>query len=323
MATLSVNVNTSYATGASGQLGIVPTHILPGVIMALRARTKMIKFISKDYSNEIAKYGDAVAYEKLTGSPSIVNLATTPVTYSKQFTFTYDRILLDRYIGIPFRVDELEQLLPINAQSKWDSFIKATVYVLDDYIEADVAGLHASMTNGYDITGGLSKNHFPILEDQISHNSKDDPGPWIFLVSRGDFLNLTSDNDLRDLSYTGTMNVLRQANIFQLANINAIRWRHIPEVAITSPSGYSKLYHNILMNSRAIQILPRRLGVPKMSTNTSFFEWLDEETGLIFRMRVTFDGESGQAGWNILLEILYGIKLMFTEYAMDVTTMHA
>jgi hypothetical protein len=324
---LDVNYNYSWPTGSNTQLGIVPTQIMPGIREAFRFQAQMIRYVQKDLSFLVANAGDTIVYEKLTGSPTAVDFTSSPtdnITYQTPFTLGKDSIVIDRYIGFPFVVRELEQLLPTNSQEKWDSFIRATSGACADYLEADIAALYTEMSNSYNIDGGINKSHFPILEDRISYNSFDNYGPWILFMSRHDFLNLTSDTDLQNQSYAGTTQVLRDANIFKLSNINALRWRHIIDVDVSSSqsSSYNKLYHNILMSPRAIQIVPRRLGVPKMATSTLFVEIMDRETGVTYRLRFFFNPNLKQPGWQIVLEILYGIKLYYDEYAMDVTTLH-
>jgi len=320
MANIETHFNTSTITGANTQIGTVTNHILPEVILALREEIWMLKLCSRDFEPTIAQYGDTITYEKILGVPDIVDLSTDGTLTFSDFTVSNDYCTLDRYVGCVYAVKELEMLLAQNSTQHWDGFMANTIKKIAEYVEADVKGLYASMTNTYGINGPLTKAHYPIIRRYMKRSTKE-RGPWAFLVSDYDYTNLISDTDLMNFGFTNETRLLRNAMLLNtMFNIATIDDSTIPDVAITSPAGYNTMFHNICFDKKAIQFFSRRLGIPKMFTSTVFMEVIDKDSGLAFRIRIIGNAQRKQPRYEIVFEILYGIKLKYDEFAMDVTT---
>jgi hypothetical protein len=324
MANITTHFNTSSVAGADTQLGVVANQVLPLVQTALREEVWMLSLCSKDFEPTIAKYGDTITYEKILGMPDIVDLSTDTTLTFTEFEVTNDYAQLDRYIGCMYAVKELDMLLPQNSQLHWNGFMENTVKKIIEYMEVDILGLHASMTNTVFINGPLGKSNYPAIRLSLKQSSKR-RGPWFFLVSDHDFTNLISDTDLQNFGFSNQMNTLQFAALpSRLFNMVTIDHSLIPyaSVSSSSPSTYNRLYHNIAFDRQAIQFFSRRLGIPKMFTSVTFMEVIDRDSGITYRIRIIPNAQRTQPRYEIVFEVLYGIKLFRDEFACDVTTLH-
>lgn len=325
MGTITMNVNTSALTGADTQLGIVPNQLIPVVITALRDEIWLLRLCAKDLSNEIAQKGDTITWEKVTGTLNVVDFTTDAVLTFQNYTVTTDYAQLDRWIGIPYTVKELSQLLPHNPQGKWNAFRENVVKVLAEYIEDDLLGLYASMSYSHDCNGPLGRTQYPTIKRKAKQNSKS-RGPWYLLISDYDAEALQDDTNLLNYGFSQNTTMLQKGVLFSpLYNIITIDHSMIPYTSISSPGTYTRQYNNILFQQEAIQFFSRSLGIPKQMNNIAnpmFVTVTDQASGLSFRMRIYYNHQRTQPRYEIVLEVLYGIKLYKDELAMVVNTQH-
>jgi hypothetical protein len=325
MADLIINWNRSLAAGADTQMGAVPNHILPMVITKLRNKLWLLRTCQTDFQPIIAQYGDRITIEKILGTPTVQDFgaADVPLT-ATNMTITNDEAVLDRWIGVCYSVSELALLLPQNGSLHWNAFQENTIDVIAEYVETDLLSLYALMTNTYAINGPLTKADIPRIRLTMKRASKR-PGPWIFLISDYDETNLLEDKDLINWGFSNDATLLRDGNIMRkpLYNYNIISHSLIPEVGISSPSGYNTMCQNIAYAPEAIQFFSRNLGMPKIQdAGVTIGTITDPESGIQFRMRILYTANTTQPKYTIVLEILYGIKLFRDEFACNVTTLH-
>lgn len=135
----------------------IPTIVAAEALGYLKANTVLARLVNRDYSNEIATYGQTVTIPY--GGALSVNdkAANTVVTLQTPNDAVYT-LTLNKHKEVSFLIEDIAKAF---ARPDWFSrYMQDGMMVLAEQVDGDIAALYSGFSQSIDATSGLGEDDF-------------------------------------------------------------------------------------------------------------------------------------------------------------------
>ena len=275
---------------------LVPNFFLSEAIGALRKNQGLVRFISKDYSKEVAEKGKTVTIAK-RGAMVIQDGVEGTAPVFQDTTDTPINITLDKWKYVAWKSTDLASGLGIqNVLNR----IEDAMIGLSDEMESTLLGLYADAGSAVGAYGtDLSDSTVLAARRALNEAGAPETGR-ILAVSPKDDEALLKTAEYRDADKRGTNEALAEAEIGRVRGFNTYYSSQIHE------TGAAPLEtHNIAFHPMAFAMLSRAMPIPERFTGATGEIMVDPVTGVAMRYLKAFDMTARQHIEYI--DVLYGM----------------
>ncbi|MFZ8812300.1 MAG: P22 phage major capsid protein family protein [Thermus aquaticus] len=296
-------INIIDGTGASAW---IPQVWAQEILSHLRSAIVLAKLVNKDYSAQVASEGNQV------NVPVPVNLTAQDIPYSAgedPINLQTVPVRLDRWKGVQIRVTDLAL-----AQSRPDilsHLTRAAAIALAEAIERDLFSLYTAAGSSVGTPGTNVTPEVVVEARQKLVENKVPASERKFLVlSPKDYAALlTAPNVAYALNYGGA-DAIRQGQVPTIYGLEVYESQLVPVVSGTPPTTY-----NLALARDALVLVTRPLPAP--DANVRYAVVTDDESGLAFRMTLTYETRPAPA--HVLnVDLLYGVAVLRPEFLVQV-----
>ncbi len=296
-------INVIDGTGASAW---IPQVWAQEILAHLRSAVVLAKLVNKDYSSQVANQGNQV------NVPVPVNLTAQDIPYTtgeNAINLQTVPVRLDRWKGVPIRVTDLAL-----AQSRPDvlaHLTRAAAIALAEAIERDLFALYTAAGSSVGTPGTAVTPAVVVEARQKLVENKVPASERKFLVlSPKDYAALlTAPNVAYALNYGGA-DAIRQGQVPTIYGLEVYESQLVPVVSGTPPTTY-----NLALARDALVLVTRPLPAP--DANVRYAVVTDDESGLAFRMTLTYETRPAPA--HVLnIDLLYGVAALRPEFLVQV-----
>jgi hypothetical protein len=296
-------INVIDGTGASAW---IPQVWAQEILSHLRSAIVLAKLVNKDYSAQVASEGSQVNVPlpvtltaqniPYTAGETPINLQTVPVP-------------LNRWKGVPIRITDL-----VLAQSRPDvlsHLTRAAAIAIAEAIENDLFALYTAAsasvgTPGTDVTPAVvAQARQKLIENKVPPSER----KFLVLSPKDYAALLTSPNLANALNY-GSPEAIQRGQVPTLYGMEVYESQLVPVVSGTPPTTY-----NLALARDALVLVTRPLPAP--DANIRYAVVTDDESGLAFRMTLTYETFPAPAH-KLNIDVLYGVAALRPEFLVQV-----
>jgi hypothetical protein len=293
-------INVIDSTGASAW---VPQIWAQEILSHLRNHIVLAKLVNKDYSSQVADHGNQV------NVPLPVTLTAQDIPYAagtNNVNLQTRPVPLNRWKGVPIRVTDLAM-----AQSRPDiltHLTRAAAIALAEAIENDLFALYTAASasvgaSGTDVTPAVvAQARQKLVENKVPASER----KFLVLSPKDYAALLTSPNLANALNYGGP-DAIRQGQVPTLYGMEVYESQLVPVVDGTT--------YNLALARDALVLVTRPLPAPEAAVRSAVVT--DDESGLAFRMTLTYETEPAPAH-KLNIDLLYGVAALRPEFLVQV-----
>jgi hypothetical protein len=293
-------INVIDGTGASAW---IPQVWAQEILAHLRSAIVLAKLVNKDYSAQVASEGNQV------NVPVPVNLTAQDIPYTSgdnAINLQTVPVRLDRWKGVPIRVTDLAL-----AQSRPDilaHLTRAAAIALAEAIERDLFALYTAAgssvgTAGTDVTPAtVVAARQKLVESKVPASER----KFLVLSPKDYAALLTAPNVAYALNYGGP-DAIRQGQVPTIYGLEVYESQLVPVVGGTT--------YNLALARDALVLVTRPLPAP--DANVRYAVVTDDESGLAFRMTLTYETHPAPAH-KLNIDLLYGVAVLRPEFLVQV-----
>jgi hypothetical protein len=310
-------INISNGTGDVSDLFV--NLLTKKMLMYLRHRIFLIKLVRRDFDIEFIKprQGRTVNVRKYNAF-EVADFTDGNEFTTQELTPSLVPVTLNKHKIIPFSVSSLAELIS-DPQVTKDFFDHAVAPIVET-IETDLFGLYTALTtNNYTAkgtNGELIANDLPNVRRKLIE-AKAPRGDFNFLVSSWDASKLLQEEKFISAAWIADAgNTIRNAYLGTRMGFNMFESTLITRVDTTS---IKYTYHNIAFHPDALVLATRPLGDDDgyfAKPGVTIATVADPESGLSFRLGISYNHKAFR--WIVSVDILYGVKALREELAVDV-----
>lgn len=299
---MAVNVITN-STAADW----IPEIWAQEVLQHLRANMPIASRVNRDYSTQVATYGDAVNVPK----PITLTAQNKPVSGTTNLTLDNVSIQLNSWkSATPVLIQDLAL-----AQSRPNiiaNLTRAGAISLATAIETDLASLYSSLTYNVGTYGtAVDAADIAAADKKLFDNLAPQDQERYVVLSSKDYASLLGDTNISNALNFGGAEAIRGGQIPSLYGMNILRSQLI-QTTVATPTQT----HNLAFHRDAFALVTRALPTPQAGTGVSAVVVTDDETQLTFRMMLQYDILQG--GHYFDMDVLYGVAVLRDELAVVV-----
>jgi hypothetical protein len=299
---MAVNVITN-ATAADW----IPEIWAQEVLGHLRANMPIASRVNRDYSSQVATYGDTVNVPK----PITLTAQNKPVSGTANLTLDNVSVALNSWkSATPVLIQDLAL-----AQSRPNiiaNLTRAGAISLATAVETDLASLYSSLTYNVGTYGtNVSASTIAAADKKLFDNLAPSDQERYAVLSSKDYAALLGDSNITNALNFGGAEAIRAGQIPSLYGMNILR-SQLVQTTVATPTQT----HNLAFHRDAFAIVTRALPAPQNGTGALYAVVTDDETQLTFRMLLQYDILQG--GHYFDMDILYGVAVLRDELGVVV-----
>ncbi len=283
----------------------IPTIVAAEALGYLKANTVLARLVNRDYSNEIATYGQTVTIPY--GGALSVNdkAANTVVTLQTPNDAVYT-LTLNKHKEVSFLIEDIAKAF---ARPDWFSrYMQDGMMVLAEQVDGDIAALYSGFSQSIDATAGLAESTF--RNGRRLLNSAKAPITQRYAV-------LHEDAEYEALGIERIVNRDYAETLGRMA-ADSFTGRFMGfdifmDQKIATAGGEAK---NLLFHRDAIVMASRPL--PPAPAGAGVVQRVMDEDGI--GIRVTMSYSPDYLGVQLTLDILYGVAELRDNHGITVRT---
>lgn len=283
----------------------IPTIVAAEALGYLKANTVLARLVNRDYSNEIATYGQTVTIPY--GGALSVNdkAANTVVTLQTPNDAVYT-LTLNKHKEVSFLIEDIAKAF---ARPDWFSrYMQDGMMKLSEQVDSDIAALYSGFSQSIDATAGLAEGTFRNARRLL--NSAKAPQTQRYAV-------LHEDADYEALGVERIVNRDYAESLGSKAadsmNGRFMGFDLFMDQQIATSGGECK---NLFFHRDAIVMASRPL--PPAPAGAGVVQRVMDEDGI--GIRVTMSYSPDYLGVQLTLDILYGVAELRDNHGITVRT---
>lgn len=296
-------INVVDTTGASAW---IPQIWAQEILTNLRNYIVLAKLVNKDYSDQVAQYGNQV------NVPVPVSLSAQDIPYTsgtQNVNLTTRPVTLNKWKGVPIQVPDL-----VMAQSQPDilsQLARAAAIALAEAIENDLFALYTAAsasvgTAGTDLTPAVVAQ----ARRQLVANKVPPSERKFLVVSPKDYQALLTSQNVSYALNLGSPQAVQEGRLPMLYGMEIYESQLVPTVSGTPTTTY-----NLALARDAIALVTRPLPAPDAAVRSAVVT--DDESKLAFRMTLTYQA-TPTPSHLLNIDLLYGVAVLRPEFLIQV-----
>lgn len=283
----------------------IPTIVAAEALGYLKANTVMSRLVNRDYSNEVATYGQTVTIPY--GGALSVNdkSANTVVTLQTPNDSVYS-VTLNKHKEVSFLIEDIAKAF---ARPDWFTrYMQDGMMKLAEAIDADLTALYAGFSQTIDATAGLSEATFRNAR-RLLNSAKAPQSPRYAVLSEDADYEALGIERIVNRDYAETLGS-KAANSL---TGRFMGFEMLMDQVITSAGGECK---NLFFHRDAIVMVSRPL--PPAPAGSGVVQKVMDEDGV--GIRVTMSYSPDYLGVQLTLDTLYGVAELRDNHGITVRT---
>lgn len=284
----------------------VPQVWAQEILNNLRSYIVMAKLVNKDYSSQVAQFGNQV------NVPVPVNLTAQDIPYSSgntNVTLATRPVPLNRWKGVPIQVTDIAM-----AQTRPDvlsQLSRSAAIAIAEAIENDLFALYTGASAN---VGTAGTNITPTVVAQARQalvQNRVPPSERKFLVTHPkDYQALLTSQNVSFALNLGSPEAIQQGRLPMLYGMEVYESQLVPQVSGTPTTTF-----NLAFARDAIALVTRPLPAPDAAVRSAVVT--DDESGLAFRLTLTYQATPTPAH-IINIDLIYGLAVLRPEFLIQV-----
>jgi hypothetical protein len=283
----------------------IPTIVAAEALGYIKANTVLAQLVNRDYSNEVATYGQTVTIPY--GGALSVNdkSANTVVTLQTPNDSVYT-LTLNKHKEVSFLIEDTAKAF---ARPDWFTrYMQDGMMVLAEQIDGDIAALYSGFSQSIDATSGLGEDDFRNGRRLLNAAKAPQSERYAVLNEDADF-ELLGIERVVNRDYTETLGS-------KAANSLTGRFMGFDifmDQKIVTSGGEAK---NLLFHRNAIVMASRPL--PPAPAGSGVVQKVMDEDGV--GIRVTMSYSPNYLGVQLTLDVLYGVAELRDNHGVTLRT---
>ena len=293
-----------YTIGKVEAAGWIPQVWAQEVLAFLRSNITLAKLATRDYSQNVASYGDTVNVPK----PMTLQAQDVPASGSQAVVLDRVQVQLNRFKTVPIVIGDLAMY-----QTRADllqTVSRAAGIALAEAIESDLFALYTGAGASVGTAGAnITTDTITLARRKLVENKLPAMATKNLVLSPKDYAALLNLPNVAQVYQFGGPEGIRAGRVPQLFGFDVYESQLTPVVAGTPPTTYK-----LAFGEGALGLVTRVLPAPAATVASAVVT--DDESGLSFRMTLGYDQANKQH--RLDLDILYGVAVLRPEWLVQV-----
>jgi hypothetical protein len=287
----------------------IATIIAAQALGYLKANTVLAMLVARDWDNEVATHGQVIKINQ-RGSLSVNDkAANTVVTLQTPSTTAYT-VTLNKHKEVSFLLEDFARVLA--RPDLLGGYMEDGIKVIGEQIDGDLAALYSGFSQTINATTGLIEAHF--REGRRLLNAAKAPLSNRYAVLHEDaekeFLGIEKVTN-KDYERLGDLPNLKSAYGGLFFGFDVFM-----DQKIATATGQCK---NLFFHRNAMALVTRPL--PNDGSGAGVIQTTMSEDGI--GLRVTMSYNPDHLGWQVSLDVLYGVAEIRDNHGITVSTTEA
>lgn len=282
----------------------LPTVVAANALGALRSNMALLGLVSRDYSNEVASYGQTVDVP-IRGALSVNDKTENSDVTIQAPTYTKVSVSLDKHKEVTFGEEDISIML-----SRPDSiagYAEDAAIALLEQVEADIAALYSGFSQSIDATAGLGEDDFREAQRLLNAAKVPLAGRWAVLHEDAMY-EAQGIERIINRDYAESLGRV-QANSYQG---NAFGFNIFLDQNIATATSEAK---NLFGHRNAITLATRPMRRTELQTVA---QTTMAEAGIVIRVTRWYNAQA--LAEQMTLDLLYGVAELRDNHAVVVRT---
>jgi len=284
---------------------IIPTVIAARALGTLKANTVAAMLFNRDWDNEVAEHGQVVKTHT-RGALSVNDKAANTVVTLQTPSVTGVSVTLNKHKEVSFLIEDIAAALA--KPEMLMGYMQDGIIAIAEQIDTDLLALYSGLSQSIDATAGLGEDDFREAR-RVLHTAK--------VPLRGRFAILHEDAEFEMLSIERVVNRDYAESLGQ-GQAGAYTGRFAgfdtfmdQMVAVATSECKNIFAHRdaLVLATRPMPQAPAGLGVRQESMS-------EDGVGL----RVTLSYNPDHLGWQVTIDVLYGVAELRDNHGVVVRT---
>ena len=287
----------------------IATIIAAEALGYLKGNTILARLINRDYEDEVASYGDTVEVP-VRGALSVNDKAAgTPVTLQNP-TATTIPVVLNKHKEVSFLIEDVARILA--RPDLLSGYMQDGMAKLAETLDGDIAALHAGLSQTIDATGTFDDATFVAARRLLSKAKAPTDNRWAILSPDAESAFLAFA-EVKNADYTGEQaeRAVRDGFVGRFRGFNVAMSHSIQNTGAPPGTDHNLFFHRdfATLVTRPLPVAPPGMGVMQKTMS---------EDGI--GIRVTMSYSANHLGYQVTLDILYGLAELRDTFGVRVNT---
>jgi len=283
----------------------IPTIVAARALGSLKANTVLTQLVNKNWSNEVASYGATVNIP-VPGALSVNDKTVQTAVTLQNTALTKKQVTLNKHKEVSFLIEDTAEAL--SRPELLDIYMAEGIARMAEQIDGDIAALYSGLSQSIDATAGLGEDDF--REARRLLNAAKAPLGNRFAVLHED----------AEYEFLGIEKAIREDYSGALGGAAADAWAGrfmgfgvFMDQKIATATSECK---NLFFHRDAFVMVTRPL--PQAPANLGVYQAVMAEDGI--GLRVTMSYSHNYLGWQVTIDVLYGVAELRDDHGVVVRT---
>lgn len=286
------------------EANVLPTVVAAQTLGALQSNMALLALVNKDYSSEVASYGQTVDVG-IRGSLSVNDKAEGSDVTVQAPTTTKISVTLNKHKEVTFGEEDIAIMLERPEQIS--GYAQDAAIAILEQVESDIAALYSGFSQTIDATTGLGEDDFREARRQLNAAKVPMAGRWAVLHEDAEYEMLAIDRII-NRDYAETLGKVQAASY----SGRAYGFDIFMDQNIAVATAVCK---NMFGHPNAITLATRPMRTTK---SNSVAQAVMAEGGIGLRVTQWYDGKA--LAEVLTIDVLYGVAELRDNHAVVVST---
>lgn len=283
----------------------IPTIVAAEALGYLKANTVLAMIVARDWDDEVASYGQTVDIP-FTGALSVNNKAADTAVTLQTPSDSKKSVTMSNHKEVSFLIEDIGRFLA--RPDMMSQYITDAMAVVAEEIDADIAALYSGFSQTIDATAGLAEDDFREARRLLNSAKAPLGNRYAVLHEDAEYEYLAIDKAV-NRDYDGSLGGA-VASSFQ-GRFYGFDVLMDQKIAIASTQA-----KNLFLHRNAVALVTRPLAQAEEGLGVRQVAMSEDGMGL----RVTLSYNADHLGYQVTIDVLYGVAELRDNHGVVVST---